>query len=82
METIPFDHYFPNMFKGWINYVLSAVSPHFPKLEKCALHAVHGSVAASSIIYASTVTLQGVDCRHLQSHGTCLLPVLPVLLSC
>ena len=42
MAIIPFYHYFPKVLKGWINGVLSAVSPHFPMLEKCTLHAVSG----------------------------------------
>jgi hypothetical protein len=40
MTTIPFHHYFPNLLKGWIIYVLFAISPHFPSMGKCTLHAV------------------------------------------
>jgi hypothetical protein len=44
MTTNPFHHHFPNMLKGRINHVLSAVSQRFPMLEKWALHAVPTSM--------------------------------------
>jgi hypothetical protein len=41
------------MYKGWINYVFSAVSPHFPMLQKWALHAVYDILA---LLVASQIT--------------------------
>ena len=65
VTTIPFSHYFPNMLKGWINYDLSAVSPHFSMLEKCTLHPV---CSIPTFFYAGTMYLAScVTFSHVYS---------------